>query len=118
MDVLSLKEMVVREDEAFHYGMTPAALMEAAGEAMAWRITDIYPHARKFLIVVGKGNNGGDGLVVARYLSELRRTVRVVLTAPDDELGELPQRRPHQPPRPLASGTTDDARLEERCLLQ
>jgi len=91
MDVLSLKEMVAREEQAFQSGITAAALMEAAGEAMAGRISAIYPHSRSFLVLVGKGNNGGDGLVVARHLANEGRRVRVVLTAPEDDLGELPR---------------------------
>lgn len=90
MDVLSLKEMVAREEEAFHSGLTAAALMEAAGEAMAGRITAIYSRTRNFLVLVGKGNNGGDGLVVARHLATAGRDVRVVLTVPEDQLGDLP----------------------------
>src|SRR5277367_3297827 len=91
MDVLSLQEMAAREKQAFHSGVTAAALMEAAGEAMACRIAAIYPHTRLFLVLVGKGNNGGDGLVVARHLANAGRRVRVVLTVPEDQLGELPR---------------------------
>jgi hydroxyethylthiazole kinase-like uncharacterized protein yjeF len=80
MDVLSLKDMVTREEEAFRSGFTAAALMEAA----------IYPRADDFLVLVGKGNNGGDGLVVARHLAKAGKNVRVVLAAPEDQLGELP----------------------------
>ena len=91
MDVLTRKEMVAREEEAFRYGITAAALMEAAGEAMTSRIMAIYPRARGFLVLVGKGNNGGDGLVVARHLAAAGKEARVVLTAPEDQLGELPR---------------------------
>jgi hydroxyethylthiazole kinase-like uncharacterized protein yjeF len=91
MDVLSLQEMAAREERAFHSGVTAAALMESAGEAMAGRIAAIYPHTRIFLVLVGKGNNGGDGLVVARHLANAGRRVQVVLTAPEDQLGELPR---------------------------
>ena len=91
MDAVSLKEMVVRETEVFHAGISAANLMEAAGEAMAHRIMDLYPQARHFLVLVGKGNNGGDGLVVARTLCETGRFVRVVLTTPEDTLGDLPR---------------------------
>ncbi len=91
MEILSLKEMMAREEEAFRSGLTAAALMEAAGEAMAGRIAELYPRAARFLVLVGKGNNGGDGLVVARYLVKVGRQVRVALTAPEEELGELPQ---------------------------
>lgn len=91
MDILSLREMVAREEAVFQSGMTASVLMEAAGEAMAHRITDIYPHAHRFVVLVGKGNNGGDGLVVARHLSEGGRLVHVVLIAPEEQLGELPR---------------------------
>src|SRR3984957_11015577 len=101
MDVLSVKEMVAREAQAFKSGITAAALMEAAGEAMARRIIAIYPHAKKFVVLVGKGNNGGDGLVVARHLVEDGKTVQVVLTAPEEKLGELPLTRLDQLRTPL-----------------
>jgi NAD(P)H-hydrate epimerase len=91
MDVLSLQEMIAREDEAFRSGLTAAALMEAAGEAMAQRIAALYPHAPEYLVLVGKGNNGGDGLVVARHLVQAGKFVRVILTAEEDHLGELTQ---------------------------
>jgi len=91
MDVLSQAEMVAREQEAFQSGVTATALMEAAGEAMAWRLAALYPQAQTFLILTGKGNNGGDGFVVARHLAESGRVVQVVLAAPEDQLGELPR---------------------------
>jgi NAD(P)H-hydrate epimerase len=91
MDVLSTPEMLAREKAAFASGITAAALMEAAGQSMAGRIAAIYPAMRNFLVLVGKGNNGGDGLVVARHLAKPENCVEVVLTAPEIELGELPQ---------------------------
>ena len=91
MDVLSLQEMVAREEKAFQSGITASALMEAAGEAMAERIRVIYPDVQNFLVLVGKGNNGGDGLVVARHLAQAGQDVQVVLTAAEDQLGDLPR---------------------------
>lgn len=91
MDVLSLKEMVEREEEAFQTGTTAEALMEAAGEAMAERIAELYPNAGTFLLLIGKGNNGGDGLVVARHLLATAKPVQVVLTVPREKMGALPQ---------------------------
>ena len=43
-------------------------LMELAGLSCASAILDCYPNAKKVLICVGPGNNGGDGLVCARHL--------------------------------------------------
>jgi hydroxyethylthiazole kinase-like uncharacterized protein yjeF len=90
MDVLSIKEMLSCEKEAFQSGLTAESLMEAAGEAMAARIRTIYQHVRQFVVFVGKGNNGGDGLVVARHLAENGKTVQVVLSVEKDKLGDLP----------------------------
>ncbi len=89
MDVLSTKEMLAREEAAFGSGITAAALMEAAGAAMFERIVKLYAHAGEFLVLIGKGNNGGDGLVVARHLAHGGAQVDVVLTAPEADLGEL-----------------------------
>jgi NAD(P)H-hydrate epimerase len=91
MDILSLKEMIACEEKAFRSGVTAAALMAAAGEAMARRIAALYPNAEKFLVLAGKGNNGGDGLVVARHLAGEGRRVGVVLASSEDELGDLPR---------------------------
>jgi len=91
MDVLSLADMLAREDAAFRSGVRAATLMEAAGEAMAGRIHTIYPEAHEFLVLIGKGNNGGDGLVVARHLAWIKKPIRVVLTSAEDQLGDLPQ---------------------------
>lgn len=93
MDVLTISEMLAEEKNVFSTGLTARALMEAAAEAMAVRIEAAYPDTRDFLLLVGKGNNGGDGLVVARRLMESGRNVRIVLTAAEDALGELPQSR-------------------------
>ncbi len=93
MDVLSIPEMILREKTAFADGISAEQLMEAAGAAMAAQIAAIYPRADDFLVLVGKGNNGGDGLVVARCLATAGKSVRVVLAAKADDLGELPQSR-------------------------
>jgi ADP-dependent NAD(P)H-hydrate dehydratase / NAD(P)H-hydrate epimerase len=56
-------------------GIPGAVLMETAGVGAAEHIIDyassLYPkHVKRFVILAGKGNNGGDGYVVAKFLLE------------------------------------------------
>ncbi len=59
-------------------------LMEEAGKRAAQKILDIYPDHSDFIILSGPGNNGGDGLVIARYLHLYGRHVQVYLSHPED----------------------------------
>jgi ADP-dependent NAD(P)H-hydrate dehydratase / NAD(P)H-hydrate epimerase len=54
-------------------------LMEAAGKQVADAIVRLRPAhlSRRILVLCGKGNNGADGLVCARYLKEAGRDPRV-----------------------------------------
>ncbi len=69
------------------YGITVAALMERAGACTAEvtrRLLRDRP-GRRVVILVGKGNNGGDGLVAARNLAGDCQ-VRVLLVSPAEEI--------------------------------
>jgi len=61
-------------------------LMEHAGEQVAAFIVSRYPDARRIAVISGKGNNGGDGFVVARKLNEWGKEVKVLLLADRAEL--------------------------------
>ena len=52
------------------FGIPSTTLMERAGAGAAEILLARFPHVRKHGVVVlaGKGNNGGDGFVVARAL--------------------------------------------------
>jgi hydroxyethylthiazole kinase-like uncharacterized protein yjeF len=66
-------------------GIAGLELMERAGAGLAALAGEVAPDG-PIAIVCGKGNNGGDGYVAARLLRETGRDVRVLATAPMDEL--------------------------------
>jgi NAD(P)H-hydrate epimerase len=49
-------------------GLPGVVLMENAGAAVSRAILERYGEARRIVVLCGKGNNGGDGFVVARHL--------------------------------------------------
>jgi hydroxyethylthiazole kinase-like uncharacterized protein yjeF len=59
--------------------VTPAGLMERAATAFFQRLKDYVPPERKVNVFAGPGNNGGDGLVIARLLHEDGYPVRVFI---------------------------------------
>lgn len=68
-----------------HYRVPGVVLMENAGRGVVdVCLAERLPSAAA--IVCGKGNNGGDGFVIARRLDLLGWPVRVVLLAEPDEL--------------------------------
>ncbi len=72
------------EASVFASGGTPAALMEVAGRKVAQAIQDHLgsARARRVVVMVGPGNNGGDGLVAARHLHDAGAEVVVYLLTP------------------------------------
>lgn len=75
---------------AADYGLPERVLMETAGHAAADALEAHFgPQAgRDVLVLAGKGNNGGDGLVVARVLRARGARVRVVTLASESEATE------------------------------
>src|SRR4051794_10843138 len=101
-------------------GVPSLDLMERAGIGLA-RITAELAKPGPIRVVIGKGNNGGDGLVVARLLREEGREVDVLITGdPADLKGDARanlERLPGAPPEPFdpdaleGSGAIVDAML-------
>lgn len=69
------------------YGISQSVLMDNAGRAVAEEVTeDISSFCReRIAIFCGKGNNGGDGFVIARYLSE-KAPKELTVYAPNEDL--------------------------------
>ncbi len=72
LKVFTVAEMVAAEKAADASGVTSyPQMMETAGKAVANAIMERYPAAGVTVtVLVGPGNNGGDGLVAGRYLAE------------------------------------------------
>lgn len=98
------------------FGIAAYDLMDAAGKAVCEAIEALY-HPRKLCIVCGKGNNAGDGFVVAREFTLKGRAVEVVCAVPGAELkGAALQAWNDMVP--VVPGTTEPAELEaalDRC---
>jgi yjeF C-terminal region, hydroxyethylthiazole kinase-related/yjeF N-terminal region len=64
------------------FGLSGPVLMENAARGAVQVIQSRYPQARSIAVFCGKGNNGGDGLVIARYFHSLGLKVNVYLVGP------------------------------------
>ncbi|MBI2941764.1 MAG: NAD(P)H-hydrate dehydratase [Chloroflexi bacterium] len=72
MKIVTIDQMRQLERGTEALGLPSPALMENAGRAVADAVGRNYPvHGRHVLVLVGPGNNGGDGLVAARHLHDM-----------------------------------------------
>ena len=78
--ILTTQQMRAAEQAAIDSGTPETELMERAGRALAEAVA-LFTSPRPTLVLVGPGNNGGDGYVAARYLAERGWPVRVAVLA-------------------------------------
>ena len=86
MKLVTAGEMQTIEKHCVESGISEDDLMENAGLAVAERIRqtpkmepNIY--GKRILALIGPGNNGSDGLIACRYLSNWGARVTVILCA-------------------------------------
>ncbi len=87
--VIFPREMAELDRAAAEEGIPTLELMERAGRAVAEQARDMLGGlcaGRRVVVAAAKGNNGGDGLVAARYLASWGARVEVFLLAGPDEL--------------------------------
>ncbi|MBK19005.1 MAG: bifunctional ADP-dependent NAD(P)H-hydrate dehydratase/NAD(P)H-hydrate epimerase [Rhodospirillaceae bacterium] len=77
-EILTTAEMYAADAAAIAQGTTGDVLMENAGKATADQIVRRWPK-QPATILCGPGNNGGDGFVIARHLSEKGWPVQLAL---------------------------------------
>ena len=78
VEYVTAEEMRALEANADYYGVSYGTLMENAGRKVAEVLRALYG-CKRVQVVCGKGNNGGDGFVAARYLSMAGCPVSVIL---------------------------------------
>ncbi|MCG8443903.1 MAG: NAD(P)H-hydrate dehydratase [Caulobacterales bacterium] len=105
--LLTVDDHARADAAAERLGTPRAALMEAAGAAVASAICERFsPDVGAAIVLCGPGDNGGDGYVAARHLSEMGWKVRVAALgapAPDSAAAEAAGRWTG-PTSPLAPG--------------
>lgn len=89
--VLTRDEILTVEQKTEEvYGISRLILMENAGRTLAEIVRKASRKKyKKICVVSGKGNNGGDGFVTARYLFNTGLDVKVIITNPPEEFSAL-----------------------------
>ena len=98
MKIVTAEQMRQIDRDCIKLGTPAGTLMENAGKAVAEETRAVLDATDKqhILCLIGAGNNGGDGLVAARYLHEWGSKVNVYLCSqrpPDDSNLKLVQER-------------------------
>jgi ADP-dependent NAD(P)H-hydrate dehydratase / NAD(P)H-hydrate epimerase len=120
MKIVSAAEMrEIDRATSERFGVPSLTLMENAGAAVARFALKLYPQAKSFGVICGKGNNGGDGFVAARKLHEAGKTVRVLVLAESSELrGDAAQMFQRLPVAASVTVATSTGDLENESALK
>lgn len=97
--ILTVEQMTFCEHQSEKYGVSLAKLMDNAGERLAHHILNsvntifdgpFKDKKREAVLLIGKGNNGGDGLVAANILLEngVEPVILLCCGQPDTELSK------------------------------
>jgi len=85
--VYSAKQVLENEaNVAQSQGIALFDLMQSAGAAVFQQLLKSWPDAKNILVLCGKGNNGGDGFIVARLAHQANIKIKVLLLCSVDEL--------------------------------
>ncbi len=79
--VVTNSQMKEAERRCDQSGISYYQMMENAGTRCAEFLMELLPENTRTVVMCGSGNNGGDGLVIARLLREHGRSVSVLLAS-------------------------------------
>nr|WP_139088753.1 NAD(P)H-hydrate dehydratase [Oscillochloris trichoides] len=79
MKLVTTAQMRALEQAAVEQGATWAGLMEQAGLGVAQMAVHYIRRGARIVVLVGPGNNGGDGLVAARHLHDVGSAIQLYL---------------------------------------
>ena len=82
MYLVTAKEMQQMDKETIEsFGIPGMTLMESAGRGAYTMLVQTFPNIflQKVGIIAGRGNNGGDAFVIARYLMEKNIHINVFI---------------------------------------
>jgi len=113
MKIVTTGQMRRLETASVEAGVSLDRLMENAGLAVAQAVRDELadPRGSSVLILIGPGNNGGDGLVAARYLASSGADVTAYVCT--ERAGNDPKRTLAEKAGAALVAAPDDAGLEQ-----
>jgi hydroxyethylthiazole kinase-like uncharacterized protein yjeF len=80
-------------ERRFFADRSPEPWMDEAGRLCAAAILDFFPEPARAIAFCGKGNNGGDALVLARWLKRHGWETEIRCSGPSDDLSPLARRK-------------------------
>jgi hydroxyethylthiazole kinase-like uncharacterized protein yjeF len=117
--VFSVAEMVAAEKASDAAGNSYDQMMEKAGRSVAEAISARWPVAGQVVtVLVGPGNNGGDGLVAGRYLAQAGAVVNFYLYKERDPQEDQNLARVQEMGLPLALAARDQEYQELQSRLE
>ena len=118
MKIVTTDQMREIERRAAEVGLSPEVLMENAGLAVAHEVKKWLGsiEGRHILILIGPGNNGGDGLVAARHLHDWGAKVYLYLPKSRADLDVNYQLTQKRGIHTIIAGQSEPTALDELLL--
>ncbi len=118
MKVLTADQM--RQADAYtirHEPVSSVDLMERAGHACFTRIAGMFGNRNPYLIICGTGNNGGDGLVIARLLNKIRIDCEVFIVPFDKRSADFSKMLEEAEKEDVKFQTDDDLVIKQDAII-